>query len=150
VSLVGKPLPDLTELGLGDAAKTTAGRSVLVCFFDLDQRPSRRTVLTLASKAAELEPKGVAVLLVQAAPAEREHVDAWLAGQKVTFAVGMVPAEDIEARRTRHKWGAGGLPWMILTDTQHKVIFEGSSWADLEGKLIAPTTTSAPTTQAAE
>jgi hypothetical protein len=149
-SLVGKALPDLTELALPDAAKTAAGRSVLVCFFDLDQRPSRRTVLTLAAKAAELEAKGVIVLLVQAAVADKEHLDAWLAEQKVTFPVGMLGGEDAKARRTRHRWGAAALPWLILTDTQHTVIFEGSSWTDLETKLIAPTAPSAPSTQPAE
>lgn len=150
VSLVGKPLPDLAPVGLSDAAQAAAGKGVLVCFFDMDQKPSRRTVLALAAKAAELEAKGLVVVLVQAAAVEKDRLDAWMAEQKVPFPAGVVPGQADKARAARGKWGAVALPWMILTDAQHKVVFEGSSLSDLEAKLPAPTTASAPATQPAE
>ncbi|MCJ7543250.1 MAG: carboxypeptidase regulatory-like domain-containing protein [Phycisphaerae bacterium] len=146
-SLIGKPLPDLAAVGLGEAAQAAAGKGVLVCFFDMDQRPSRRTVLALAAKAAELEAKGLAVVLVQSAAVEKDRLDAWLAEQKVPFPAGMVPGAADKARAARRQWGAVALPWMILTDAQHKGVWEGSSWTDLEARLAAPGASSAPVTQ---
>jgi hypothetical protein len=44
VSLLGKPLPPLTELGLGRASAKSAGKRALACFWDMNQRPSRNCV----------------------------------------------------------------------------------------------------------
>ena len=40
-----------------------------------------------------------------------------------------------DAAKARAAWGAGALPWLILTDKAHKVTAEGFALEDLEGKL---------------
>ena len=57
VSLEGKPLPDLTPLGL-TAADTPANRRLLAVFIDADRRPSRRVLDHLTELAGALKAKG--------------------------------------------------------------------------------------------
>jgi beta-lactamase regulating signal transducer with metallopeptidase domain len=71
-SLVGKPLPSLADLGIGLPTDQYQDKRVLLCFFDMSQRPSRHCVATLAKQADALRTKDVTAVMVQAAPAEHD------------------------------------------------------------------------------
>ncbi len=123
--LTGKPLPELEEFGLKSARQLAVGKRLLVCFWDMEQRPSRRAILSLVEKAADLEAKGVVVIGVQASPVDAKQLRDWAADNKVAFATGMVPAEKSKAVKNLAAWGVSGLPWLILTDEKHVVTSEG-------------------------
>lgn len=128
-SLVGKPLEDLSACGLDLPAEPGA---VALFVWDVDQRPSRHFAKAFAEKAALLKEKGVTAMLLQAAPTDRAKLDAWLKDNEIACPCGMI-AEDAEA--TTFNLGVQGLPWLILTDGEGKVVAEGFGVNELEGKL---------------
>ena len=131
-ALKGKPLPDLAELGL--AANTVpAGKPVLLCLVDVEQRPSRRVARLLAEQHAALQQQGVTVLAVQAAAASAEAVKEWQGASPVPFPVGRVA--DTSAKITKWATGVESLPWLILTDSKGRVVAEGFALDDLGDNL---------------
>jgi hypothetical protein len=151
--LKGKPLAKLDALGLADAAGKAAGRRVLLCFWDIDQRPSRRCIQLLQAKLAELEAgragapaAGVTVLAVQTAEADagEPNLKKWLDDNKITIPVGSLPAGQ-DGQKLRNSFGVARLPWLILTDDKHIVRAEGFAVEELADKLSAgPATRPAP------
>ena len=133
-SLVGKPLPGLDDFGFRLSAEN---KRVLLCFWDMDQRPSRHCVRELAARAEELAKKDVTVVLVHAAPADATALKEMTGTLKLSLPVGM-PTGDAE--KTLTAWGVRGLPWLILTDRGHVVRFEGFPPGALDEKLnqLAP------------
>jgi hypothetical protein len=131
-SLVGKPLPDLTELGIDLASDEIEGKRVLVCFWDMNQRPSRHCVMQLMTQAETLKDKGVIVVTIQASKVERNALDEWLKNQNVPFYGGMVQGD---AEKVRFAWGVQSLPWLVLTDNRHIVTGEGLRVEELDGKI---------------
>jgi protocatechuate 3,4-dioxygenase beta subunit len=127
-SLVGKPLPPLADIGL-DAAKDQA---VLLCFFDLNQRPSRNCVTALAKRAEELKQRGIIVLAIQAAEAEGAALEQWVKDQGLAIPVGSIKTD---VKKTTFAWGVRSLPWLILTDKSHVVTAEGFAAGDLDARL---------------
>ncbi len=71
-SLVGRKLGSLERFGLSLDEKRTAGKRILVCFWSVQQRPSRHMMLQLAERRRELESKKIVVVAVQASEAEGE------------------------------------------------------------------------------
>jgi protocatechuate 3,4-dioxygenase beta subunit len=120
-SLMGKRLPDLKKLGIELPADAN-DRMLLVCFWDLNQRPSRHCIGQLAQQAAQLGEKGVTLVAVQAGQTEQTALDQWMQQNKPSFPVGCLK-ENIE--ETKFEWGAASLPHLILTDKKHIVIAEG-------------------------
>ncbi|MBN1359254.1 MAG: hypothetical protein JW993_01625 [Sedimentisphaerales bacterium] len=126
--LVSKPLPSLAGLGLDVTATDIDGRRVLVCFFDMEQRPARRCVLELAEQAKLLAEKGVAVLTVHEKGVDAAQLRAWADESGVTFPVGAIAGDpDIQ----KFTWAVRSLPWLILTDANHVVTAEGFSVAEI-------------------
>jgi len=141
--LTGKPLPKLDALGLADPAAKAAGRRVLLCFWDMDQRPSRRCIQILQAKLAELDaggsgaPRaGVTVLTVQTAEADTERLKQWLDENNITMPVGKLPGGEA-GPKLQAAFGAHSLPWLILTDDRHVVRAEGFAVEELADKLQA-------------
>jgi hypothetical protein len=131
-SLVGRPLPDLAALGIDPAREQIAGRNVLLCFCDMNQRPSRHGLTALAPQAEKLKRRGVVVLVFQAVGSE-ETAWAQPAGEsELPWPVRTVKGD---ARRTRLTWGIRSLPWLILTDNRHIVTDEGFAVNELDDKL---------------
>jgi len=133
-SLVGKPLPDLTSFGLELTPNDTEGKMLLLCFWDMNQRPSRYCIRQLAKASALLSEKAVTVLAVQAVEADAGALEQWLEEYGTPFKVGRMTG-DLE--KTRFQWGAASLPHLILTDRQHKVTAEGFSVRELDKKIQA-------------
>ncbi|MHC4645316.1 MAG: redoxin domain-containing protein, partial [Planctomycetota bacterium] len=111
--LAGGPLPKLDGLGVKINSKETKEKRVLVCFFDMNQRPSRHYIMELTKRAEELKEEGIAVVCIQASSVEQQKLDDWISKHSMAFSVGMIEANE---EKVRFKWGVRSLPWLILTD----------------------------------
>jgi protocatechuate 3,4-dioxygenase beta subunit len=131
-SLVGRPLPELKEIGIDLPAADTDGKRLLVCFFDMEQRPSRHCITQLIKQAEQLKNKGVVIVAVQASKIEKNALDEWAKESKVPFSIGMI---QVDPEKARFAWGVRSLPWLILTDSSHIVVSQGLSPGDLEKRL---------------
>jgi protocatechuate 3,4-dioxygenase beta subunit len=130
-ALKGKPLPDLATVNLASDAAPT-GKPVLLCLFDVEQRPSRRVARLLTEQYDALRQKGVTVLGVQAAVTTAESLQSWKDANPVPFPVGRVAEKS-----DKTKWASEveSLPWLILTDADHRVTAEGFALDELDEKL---------------
>jgi protocatechuate 3,4-dioxygenase beta subunit len=129
--LKGGPLPDLATVNLASDT-APAGKPVLLCLFDASQRPSRHVVHQLDEQAAALRQQGVTVLGVQAAVTSDETFNEWKKASPVSFPVGRVTEKS-----EKSKWASAvpALPWLILTDANHRVIAEGFALDELDAQL---------------
>lgn len=132
-SLIGRAVPDLKGLNLGIAPDESAGNRLLVCFFDLDQRPSRNAVLQLAKRADELKDKGIVTVAVQGTKTEENKLKEWVEQNAIPFPTGRIQGDE---SKTRFAWGIRSLPWLILTDKDHIVRAEGFAVDELEAKIL--------------
>jgi 5-hydroxyisourate hydrolase-like protein (transthyretin family) len=121
-SLVGKPLPDLAELKIDSPLAQAKGKMVLICFWDMNQRPSRNCITQLAKQAEQLTQKGVIVAAIQVSKIDQNALNEWVKKNNIPFPIGM--AQDDE-KKTHFTWGIKSLPWLILTDRKHIVRVEG-------------------------
>jgi hypothetical protein len=130
-SLKGGPLPDMASVNLASDA-AAAGKPVLLCLFDADQRPSRHVVHLLDQQAAALGQKNICLLGVQAAVATDEAFNTWKTASPVSFPIGRVVEKSPKCR-----WASNvtALPWLILTDASHRVIEEGFSLDELDAQI---------------
>ena len=131
-SLVGRALPEFDGVKIELSADQTSDKAMLVCFFDMNQRPSRNCVQQLNKRAQELKAKDVSIVAVQISKIDENALNEWLKGQNISFPVGMVSNDEQAIRFT---WGVKSLPRLILTDTNHIVRAEGFALAELDDKL---------------
>ena len=131
--LKGNPLPDLTAYGLA-ADSLPAGKPVLLCLFDLEQRPSRRVLRLLAEQKDALARKGITIVALQAADCTAEAWKEWKESNPPAFPAGRVAEKNPSTR-----WAAGveSLPWLILTDPARKVAAEGFAIDELDARIEA-------------
>ena len=130
--LLGAPLPDLAGVNI-EAAAVPAGKPVLLCLFDASQRPSRHAVSQLEEQAAALRQKNITLLGLQAAIATDDAFNQWQKDSPVSFPVGRVT--DLNAVKAKWASGVSVLPWLILTDTAHRVLAEGFAMEDLDTQI---------------
>ena len=130
--LVGQPLPEFKEIGIEFDMEQAQNKKILVCFFDMNQRPSRNCIVQLAKQAECLKEKGVTALAVQAQKTAENTLREWAKINNISLPVGMVQGDD---EKTRLDWGVKSLPWLILTDTDHIVRAEGFGLAELNDKI---------------
>jgi hypothetical protein len=130
--LLGKPVPVFTGLGINIVPEQIDGRIVLVCFFDMQQRPSRNCILQLAGQFEQLRQKGVTVAAVQASTIDEDMLDEWVKKNNILLPVGMIEGNEQEVRFT---WGVKSLPWLILTNKEHNITAEGFNLDELDDKI---------------
>ncbi len=130
--LVSKPLPDLAGLGLDVSAEDIEGRRVLVCFFDMEQRPARRCLVELAQRATSLADRGVVVLAVHEKGIDPAQLGDWTREAGVPFPVGIIAGDPDEVK---FAWVVRSLPWLILTDRAHTICAEGFGLDELDTKM---------------
>ena len=128
-SLLGKPLPDLGEIKLSSPLGQTSDKMILVCFWDMNQRPSRRCISQLAEKVTELKEKNIIVIAIQASKMDHDALDGWVKKNTIPFPVGMVQDK---GEKTRFTWGVKSLPWLILTNRSYVVRAEGFGLDNLD------------------
>jgi hypothetical protein len=131
-SLVGRPLPELKMIGINLSPADTDGKMMLVCLFDMEQRPSRRCVMQLAKQAEQLKGKGVTVVAVQASKIDQDALKQWKNKYNIPFPVGMSKGD---AEKARFAWGVRSLPWLILTNSEHIIRTAGFRVNDLNQKI---------------
>lgn len=119
-------------IGIAFDVDQAKGRKLLICFFDMNQRPSRNCILQLGKRAQELKAKGVSVVAAQASKVDQDAIDEWAKKNNVPFPVGMVQGDE---GQTRFTWGVRALPWLTLTDCKHIVRAEGFSLTNLDAKI---------------
>ena len=130
--LVGKTLPEFAQIGVNFTPEKAKDNRVLVCFWDIEQRPSRHYIMKLAEKAGTLSEKGVTVLCVHASGTEAKTIDEWMKESDIPFPAKTM-AENPE--KARYAWGVKSLPWLILTDREHTVEANGFSLAELDERI---------------
>ena len=135
-SLIGKPLPDLKDLKVDLSPADTNDKMMLVCFFDMEQRPSRNCLRQLSKKAQELKAKDIVVAAVQASKIDEDKLSEWVKKNNIPFPVGMIESDE---EKIRFAWGVRSLPWLILTDYKNIVRAEGFSLTELDEKISAIT-----------
>jgi hypothetical protein len=74
----------------------------------------------------------LAVVVLQAGAMEGEALEAWKKENAIPFPVGVFKGN---REKTRAAWGAAALPWLILSDADHKVTAEGFAIGELDEKL---------------
>jgi len=131
---VGKPLPSFEGIELSLPAEQTKGKAILLCFFDMNQGPSRNCIINLTRQAEQIKHKGVVVAAVQAFKIDENAFDEWAKRYNISFPLGMVQGGPEKSRFT---WGVRALPWLILTDSRHVVSAEGFGLSELDRKIKA-------------
>ena len=130
-TLKGKPLPDCAAFGFGPGA-IPAGKPVLLCLVDAEQRPSRRAARLLGEQSAALQAKGIAAAMHPGVPAEDSAFTEWTNSAALPFAVGRVTEK---TPGTAWVTGVKSLPWLLLTDSKGIVVAEGFPVEELDAKL---------------
>ena len=132
-SLIGKSLPDMSDITVNFTPADAQGKMMLFCLFDMNQRPSRHCVNQLVKQAKPFETKGV-IIAVQASKMDQEVLNQWVKKFNVPFSVGMIKGD---TEKARFNWGVKSLPWLILTDSKHVVRAEGFGLTELDDKIEA-------------
>jgi len=131
-SLAGKALPELKELNVDLVTADATNKMILLCFFDMQQRPSRNCLRQLSSRAQQLSAGDVVIAAVQISKVDDNTLAEWLKDNEMPFPVGMIDGDE---QQMRFAWGVKSLPWLILTDKKHVVVAEGFAVGELESKL---------------
>jgi protocatechuate 3,4-dioxygenase beta subunit len=131
-SLIGRPLPELKDVKVEIPSSDADGKMILVCFWDMEQRPSRYCIMQLAKQAEQLKQQGIIVVAVQASKIDENKLNDWVKKYNIPFAVGMVEGDE---EKTRFTWGVRSLPWLILTDRKHVIRSGGFGINDLNEKI---------------
>jgi hypothetical protein len=134
IPLTGKVLPELKDLGINLSPADVNDRVILVCFFDMNQRPSRNCMQQLNKRAQELKAKDIVVIAAQTSKIDENKLNEWTKDQSVSFPVGMVQGDEKEFH---FAWGIKSLPWLILTDKQHTIITEGFGLDELDEEITS-------------
>jgi len=130
--LIGKPLPELEKMGI-ELPAGASEKMILVCLWDMQQRPSRNYIKELAKKADDLAEEDVVVACVQVTDVDDKVVNEWVKENKIPFAIGKSTPE---MGKSTFDWGVKSMPWLILTDRRHIVIKEGFVLSDLNEQIL--------------
>jgi hypothetical protein len=122
-SKLGKPIPGFEKVRFeAFQIDQIKDKPLVVCFWDVDQRPARQCVQALEKQKDALQKKGFVVLVIHCGPQPREQMQHWLRENKISLPVGMVEGDPYDVLWA---WGAKGTPWLVLTDERHIVTKEG-------------------------
>ncbi|MBN1973181.1 MAG: redoxin domain-containing protein [Sedimentisphaerales bacterium] len=131
-SLIGKTLPDINDFNISLKQADMQDEPVLICFWDMEQRPSRNCILELNKKVEELKTKDITVIAIQASKTDKNSFNDWIKEYNINIPMGFI---ETDSEDTRFNWGVKALPWLILTDKQHIVQVEGFSINELDEKI---------------
>ena len=137
IPLLDKPLPELKDIKIDISPIDTNNKMILVCFFDMNQRPSRNCMRQLSTRARELMAKDVVVAAIQASKIDDSKLNEWVEKNNIPFPVGIVQGDE---EKIRFSWGVRSLPWLILAEKEHVVTAEGFTLAELDENLMATLT----------
>jgi hypothetical protein len=122
-SKIGKPIPGFDKIQfVGFSKDRMKEKPLLVCFWDMDQRPSRQCLRELQKQRQALQDKNIVVLAVHSGAKPEKDVRQWLAKQNFSLTVGMIEGDPYDILLA---WGARGTPWLVLTDEKHIITKAG-------------------------
>jgi hypothetical protein len=127
-SILGKPLPSLADLSPTLSQVQADGKPIVMCFIDVEQRPSRQCLSELSRKT----PQDVSLFIVQSTRVEMKQYEGGLKQSGVTAPIH-IASGDFAAKQSA--WGVKSLPWLILTDKNHVVRAEGFALDELDRKI---------------
>jgi hypothetical protein len=130
-ALVGKTLPDLNSFKCKFTPEPAPNARTLVCFWDMQQRPSRHCIMQLNEMAQELEAKNISVVTVHV-KTDENTLNQWKTENHIEFPVAMIQADE---EKTCRNWGVRSFPWLILTDKNHIVTAEGFNINEPDEKI---------------
>jgi hypothetical protein len=87
---VGKPLPDLKDVKINLPAADLTGKMLLVCFLDMEQRPSRDYLKQVNTMANKLGEQNVVVVAVQASKMDESNLNHWCEKYGISIPVGIL------------------------------------------------------------
>jgi len=131
-SMIGKTLPDLAQFNINPVTEKISNKIILICFWDINQRPSRNAIQTLNKKASSLTDNGLYMVFIHAGPVAKQTSVPWLNQNQIQPPVGISNESLPELGNT---WGIRSLPWLILTDKNHVVVAEGFALNELNDKI---------------
>jgi hypothetical protein len=131
--LLGKPLPPLQASFSFDEETVAAGNPVLLCFWDMNQRPSRHCIRRLAGQIPRLHEAGITVAAIHASDVEPAALRRWIEESEMPFPCATIAGN---TKETRFAWNVQSLPWLVLADRDHIVKATGFPLSDL-GRTIA-------------
>ena len=130
--LPGEALPNFDDIKINLTTDQTEDKMLLICFFDMQQRPSRYCINQVAKQAEQLKQQGIIVVAVQASKINEDKLNEWVKEYNIPFPVGMIQSDE---EKIRFNWGIKSLPWLILTDNKHIVQAEGFSTNELNEEI---------------
>jgi hypothetical protein len=131
-SLVNRKLPGFNGIKINLNPDQIQDKMMLLCFFDMNQRPSRNCLLQLKRRVQELKAKDVVVVAVQVLKVDENKLNDWIKKNNIPFSIGMIRGDE---DKIRFNWGVRSLPWLIMTDKKHTVTAEGFNITELDDKL---------------
>jgi hypothetical protein len=131
-SLVGKPLPSLSDLSRELSQVQAEARPLLLSLVDIEQRLSRQYLSNLAKKTENLTAEGVMPVIIQVSRVDLQQYEDWVKANRIEVPI-RVAEGDFESRKAA--WGVKALPWLILTDKDRIVKAEGFAAGELEKVL---------------
>lgn len=122
-SKVGKPIPGFGNIRFEAFEEDQIkGKPLLVCFWDMDQRPSRQCIRILERQRQTWLDKNTVVLVVHAGTKQGKQVKDWLKENGPALAAGTIPGDPYD---TLLAWGARSSPWLVLTNEKHIITRAG-------------------------
>jgi hypothetical protein len=107
------PLLDIIKLNSDIDAKAFQNKTTLICFWDYNQRPSRRFVRELITQQKQLAQLKVSVLLIQTDPQSQEPAKTWLDSHQIDWPYSTL-TDNVDA--CFRDWSISALPWPVLSD----------------------------------
>ena len=98
----GNIIPKLLELNIMLDPVQTKNKMLLICFWDIDQRPSRNAILSLNKDANSLLEKGLYMVFIHAGAVEEKIFTSWLERNEILPPVG-VSKDDLSG--LGYSWG---------------------------------------------
>lgn len=130
--LAGRSMPALDGTGLEAALKEAEGKRIVLCFFDMNQRPSRHGLKNLAEAAKKLADSNCAVFGIDLSGIDAAELEKRAAALGIAFPLGSLEAAET---KTASVWGIKGLPWYIVIDASRKIRAVGVDPGDIEAEL---------------
>ncbi|KPL22287.1 MAG: hypothetical protein AMJ75_08355 [Phycisphaerae bacterium SM1_79] len=131
-SMEDEPLPKFEGIDVEFGTEQVKNQTLLVCFWDMEQRPSRNLVGELAKRADELQKKEVVVILVHTSDVDTDKLKDWLANRKIPFTCGSIKND---TEKVLFRWGVRAQPWLVLTNEKGVVRAGGFELEQLDEKL---------------
>lgn len=130
-SLLGKRLPDVSSLGVDSTVNPPTNRSILLCFVDLNQRPSRHCLARIAADYERLGQR-VAILAADVSGMDEASLSRLSREEKIPFVIRSIGPDN---KKMRQAWGILSLPWLILADRDRIVRAEGLALEALSARI---------------